>query len=41
MLEQERNKLNQLIEDGATPEEILKQSEVVNKYIVEHYKQTA
>lgn len=39
-LEIERDKLNQLIDDGASGEEILKQSEVVDKYIVQHYRKS-
>lgn len=40
-LEQERERLHRLIEDGASPEEIQHQSEVLDKYIVNYYKQSA
>lgn len=40
LLEQERERLHKLIESGASPEEILHQSEKVDKYIVEYYKQS-
>lgn len=36
-LEQEREKLHHLIEEGASREAIQHQSEIVDKHIVEHY----
>lgn len=36
-MEQEREKLHQLIEKGASKEAIQKQSEVLDKYIVDYY----
>lgn len=38
-LEKERERLHWLIENGASPEEILKQSEEVDKYIIEYYRE--
>lgn len=37
-IEEERNKLDRMIAEGATPEEVLEQSEVVDGYIVEYMK---
>ncbi len=39
-MEQEREKLHHLIETGASPEEILRQSEILDKQIVSYYKQS-
>lgn len=37
-IEEERSKLGRMIEEGATVEEMLEQSEVVDGYIVEYMK---
>lgn len=37
-LEENRKKLNKLIEDNAPLEEIQKQSEILDKYITMYYK---
>lgn len=37
-IEEERNKLNKMIAEGTVAEEVLEQSEIVDRYIVKYMK---